>query len=439
MSARTSLLPRLQGVLRQSTTIQRPRCCQRNLHHAPSHVLVNRPAQCLLPPIRRYASSSGSRRTVVGGVRKLLRDSPLQFTLAVAIILAASGSLLYVNYFYQTYIIGAYHNYPEPVAKQLRKAVYYMKTDLQPNDALKYFKQALQACEDENMDPMSDEVMGIRIEVCRLMEIVHRLDKAIEVLERIRADNLGWLQAKGGQQENKMKRTRVLARTVAIHVKLAELYSSGAIWKRNLAEDRLVWAVETTYRERQRRQVQNVSDAEEGPWMSDDEIGATDERLAQTYAEQDQHYLAVPLYLQAIQLKSTKDCHTVTLMTNLAASLSQQSPRAAREAQAFAESRSISNEPSGPLASRESLTEDARRWAQKALDVAGELRGAERDEECDMGCIVATHNLGELAERLGDMAEAKRRYEEAVRLAKAVGYVEGVEQGLARLKDLAAT
>jgi tetratricopeptide (TPR) repeat protein len=362
----------------------------------------------------------------------------------MAIIVIASGYLVFVNYVYHYYIIGAYHNYPEPVAKQLRRAVYYMKTDLRPDDALKYFKQALQACEDEGMDPMSDEVMGIRIEVSRLMEIIHRYDKSVEVLERIRADNMRWLEAVGGREENKVTRTRVLTRTIAINVKLAELYTNGAIWKRDLAQERLVWAVETVYRERQRRRAQNVTDEEEGPWMSDDEIGATDERLAQTYAEQDQHYLAVPLYLQCLQLKSATDCHSVTLMSNLATSLAQQSPRAAREAQAFAQSRNVNNQSgsavaSGPMATRESLIEDAQQWAQKALSVARELRPPERTEECDMGCVVAMHNLGEFAEMLGDKNEARRRYEEAVSLAKGIGFVEGVENGTERLKELAAS
>jgi hypothetical protein len=37
----------------------------------------------------------------------------------------------------------------------------------------------------------------------------------------------------------------------------------------------------------------------------------------------------------------------------------------------------------------------------------------DRDTECDMGCAVATHNIGEFAEMDGDIAEARRKYEEA--------------------------
>lgn len=53
-----------------------------------------------------------------------------------------------------------------------------------------------------------------------------------------------------------------------------------------------------------------------------------------------------------------------------------------------------------------------------------------------MGCAVATHNLGEFAEMDGDVAEARRRYEEAKGLSKAIGFTEGVinsENGLRRV------
>ena len=53
-----------------------------------------------------------------------------------------------------------------------------------------------------------------------------------------------------------------------------------------------------------------------------------------------------------------------------------------------------------------------------------------------MGCAVALHNLGEFAEMNGNMAEAGKKYREAVSLAKAVGFLEGVENSEARLSQL---
>lgn len=92
--------------------------------------------------------------------------------------------------------------------------------------------------------------------------------------------------------------------------------------------------------------------------------------------------------------------------------------------------------PNTPPMSRPALINNARLWAQKALAVAAQIAPPQRDAECDVGCAVATHNLGEFAEMDGDVAEARRRFEEARGLAKAVGFVEGVrnaEEGLRRV------
>ena len=63
------------------------------------------------------------------------------------------GLIAYVNYFYNTYIVGAFHNFPEPVAKELRKALYYKNMSLEPNNSLKYFQKALKVVEEIGMDP----------------------------------------------------------------------------------------------------------------------------------------------------------------------------------------------------------------------------------------------------------------------------------------------
>lgn len=70
------------------------------------------------------------------------------------------------------------------------------------------------------------------------------------------------------------------------------------------------------------------------------------------------------------------------------------------------------------------------------MAVAAGVRPPERSEECDVGCAVATHNLGEFAEMLGDTAKARDRYGEALSLARAIGFREGVENSSARLKKL---
>ncbi|KAL8720283.1 MAG: hypothetical protein Q9225_002821, partial [Loekoesia sp. 1 TL-2023] len=133
------------------------------------------------------------------------------------------------------------------------------------------------------------------------------------------------------------------------------------------------------------------------------------------------HYLATPLYLQAVSLISPQNCHAVTLMTNLSASLAQQS---------------TPSSPYDPPVDRAALTSNARTWALKALETAADIKPPERTAECDEGCAVATHNLGEFAEMVGDLVEARRRYDEGRSLSKGIGFVEGIRKADERLRGL---
>lgn len=86
--------------------------------------------------------------------------------------------------------------------------------------------------------------------------------------------------------------------------------------------------------------------------------------------------------------------------------------------------------------SRPALISNARQWATKAIEVSANIQAPNRTEECDVGCAVATHNLGEFAEMDGDIAEARRRYEEAKNLSKKVGFKEGVENSTSALERI---
>ena len=177
------------------------------------------------------------------------------------------------------------------------------------------------------MDPFSDEIIGVKIYVAALMERIENYPKAIQVLEIVRQDCLKWDAELGSLDRNKKKRTRVLAKTIAISVKLGELYSNKYIDDKTTAEERLVWAVETSIKEKQRREAQNVTEEDEGRWVTDEEIGASLEALAHNYEEKDKHYLATPLFLQALAVKEKQDCHTVVLMNNLCLLYTSPSPR----------------------------------------------------------------------------------------------------------------
>ncbi len=83
--------------------------------------------------------------------------------------------------------------------------------------------------------------------------------------------------------------------------------------------------------------------------------------------------------------------------------------------------------------------DQARQWATRALAHAAQIKAPERNEECDMGCAVATHNLGEFFEMEGKIGEARQKYEEAASLAKKMSFSEGLTNaraGLKRLKEM---
>ncbi len=182
--------------------------------------------------------------------------------------------LIYINYIYQVYIIGDFAAYPEPVAAKLRRALYYTNIDLQPENALKYYRQALVLADEIGMDPFSDEIIGVKIQLAAMFEKIRSYQRAIDVLEIVRRDCLLWMEKLGGLERNVGKKTRVLGKTIGISVRLAEYYAAEEIQDDDAAEERLVWAVTTLLKEQRRREEEGVKEGE-GEWMTNEEIGAS--------------------------------------------------------------------------------------------------------------------------------------------------------------------
>lgn len=343
-------------------------------------------------------------------------------TLASALIVFGIGLLFWVNNIYQSYIIDEFKAYPEPVAAKLRRALYYTNIDVQPKNALKYYRQALVLADEMGLDPFGDPMLGVKIQVAAFHEKLHHYQKAIDVLEGLRRDCLEWIERFGGKEGNEGKRTTLLQKTIGISVKLGEHYANEYVGDKEAAEERLVWAVTAVLREQKRREDEGVKEGE-GQWMSNEEIGGSLEALGHHYESKDQHYLAAPLFLQALGLSQPGSCHTVVLMNNLAVSLAQQNPPP-------------SLSPNQPPVSSASHLSDARQWALKSLALASSIKPPERTAECDEGCAVATINLGEFAMMEGSLDEAERRYEDGKEKSRAVGFEEGVARANELLKGL---
>ena len=124
------------------------------------------------------------------------------------------------------------------------------------------------------MDPLGDEVIGVRVQVSLLLEKVGRCDLAAQVLEAARNNCLEWVRDKGGADGAAGRRNRVLQKAVSLSVKLGELYADPHVGDRESAEERLVWAVETVLWEKKRRENEGVKEGE-GDWMTDEEVGGS--------------------------------------------------------------------------------------------------------------------------------------------------------------------
>ncbi|KAF2840243.1 hypothetical protein M501DRAFT_1015312 [Patellaria atrata CBS 101060] len=402
----------------------------------PRFVVVQHFHHPSLPSVRHYVLHAQSRTKVPSKIqslsqqcqqrqqkstvekgKELWRENPISVSLAAIFILFGAGCLVFANYFYIHYIIGGFSRYPEPVAKKLRRALFYANpTNLDIKEAIKYYMQALVVADEIGMNPFGDEVMGIKVHLAAFLEKHHNYKPAIEILEIIKKDCFKWVEELGPKHFEDGHRTRMLKRTVELNTKLGELYSNVYVDERDKAEACLIEGAETYLKERNRRNKQGIKEGE-GDWMSEEEAGASMEALAHNYEEKDMHYLASPLFLSALSLSPPNSCHTVILMNNLATSLAQSRPPP-----------SGYNSDPQPSPPREVLLSQAKAWAQKAIEISKQIKSPNRTEECEIGCATATHNLGELAEMAGEIEEARKRYEEARALAKRVGFEEGVKQ-----------
>ncbi|KAI8633991.1 TPR domain-containing protein [Xylariaceae sp. FL1651] len=403
-------------------------------------------------------------------LRTLFRQSPEELVIALILLCGAAAVSVYVAYAYFNYFQSQqFTRFPPEIAKSLRRALYYSNYAPDPKLALKYYTMALEQCAAAGLDPFSDEVIGLRIQLAAWLEKIGKFQNSIEVLEALLQDCKKWVELMeksvqdgliddagrpvgtastqatasnedAGSTEELVepeslwaKRTRVLGKSVGISVKLGELYADEHVLQGDSAGEHLVWAVETVLKELQRRQVEGVKVAE-GEWMTPEQIGGALEALGNHYESKSQHYLAAPLYLQAVTLSPTTSCHTAVLMNNLAISLAQQPAQSLRSTQPTPEIEKSSTAPT-----RAMLLASARSWALQALGTAQKVTGESRTEECDEACAVAMCNLGDIAAMSGDIEEAKRRFRESLTLSQKIAFEPGIVQAEDGLKRVSAT
>jgi hypothetical protein len=192
-----------------------------------------------------------------------------------SIAVVGGMAVLYVPWYYKNVIIKPYHNFPEPVAKKLRKAIFYSRgKTLDLREANKHFRQALALADEMGMDPFSDEIMGVKYTIAALFEESNHYSLAVDVLEIMRNDCQRWVDEFSQNHFTNGNRSRVMRNMIQINVKLAQLYDIRYVNEPENGEKRLVEAVDMALREKQRRETEGVKTGE-GRWLTDDEMGAT--------------------------------------------------------------------------------------------------------------------------------------------------------------------
>jgi len=347
----------------------------------------------------------------------------------------------------------AMHKFPEPVAKELRKAIYYDKGyGKDPKKAFQYYKEALMVATDLGMNPYSEEFIGMRVRMAEFLEQHRQFEAAITVLEKEKQYCYDFLEKAKVQKEMEIpdaQWSRMTGMAVKLGVKLGKLYSDEDVDNPEAAQAALVQVVETLLKERIRREQEGVKeDARE--WLNEEEVGASLEELGHSYLDSRQPEFALPLFLQALSLSPAKSCHSamlstcwvcdvmplrliVTTVNQVSASLSLQNPATAARYAQIPKGKS-----KAPAPTAADFQKQAKQWAEKALAMAQTVPPPDRTQECDIACAVTTHNLAELAHMSGDDVTAKRLFQEAKTLSKAMGFEDGIKEAdtaLRRLQD----
>jgi hypothetical protein len=95
--------------------------------------------------------------------------------------------------------------------------------------------------------------------------------------------------------------------------------------------------------------------------------------------------------------------------------------------------------PQTPAKTRQGHLESAQRWALNAYQHASEPQGEQRTPECDSACAVSLCNLADIAQLSGDVAEARRMFEQAIAFSKKIDFPAGLEQAEKGLRKLSVS
>lgn len=183
-------------------------------------------------------------------------------------------------------------------------------------DSLEHYRKALEEAAECQMNPLSDEVTGVKIDIATFLGERGRKDKEMEVLWGV-WDELS--RAYGVYPPGKERR-RLAKRAVETGIKLGAVAGERGMKKRQ--EEVLTKAVELMLNEfpideqGEFKRVEDASELEKGEnkyRFTNEELGAALEALGHFYEENEKPALATPLFLRALSLCNPKSCHATNL------------------------------------------------------------------------------------------------------------------------------
>ncbi|RDA93677.1 hypothetical protein CP533_4908 [Ophiocordyceps camponoti-saundersi (nom. inval.)] len=390
--------------------------------------------------------------------RSAFRDSPYVISLAtVGLVFTLCVCVFTVYEYRRAFYKPSFNIYPKTVSNSLRRAIYYTIISPKPELALRYYNKALEECSAMGYDAASEQVLYIRIQIASWLEHhIKNHKEASRVLESTRADCVksvhqinqwireGKVDDEGryrpdasedeaavskvtppGQETLWGKRQRLLSHSVFISVKLGELYADEHVLDFENSQASLIWAVETSLAELQRRHKEGSKPGEED-WLEPQQLGSAMESLGRSYERKGEYHLCIPLFIYALRV-CLDPCQRAMIMNNLAVAFAQQS---------LNPTTALNVDAAMPM-TREGNLEAAHNWATNAQTHGSEVKGEDRTVTCDHACAAALCTFGDLAVMMGKPELARAKFGECKEMSLKFGFDEGVRQakeGLARLK-----
>ncbi|KAH8702089.1 TPR domain protein [Talaromyces proteolyticus] len=424
-----------------------------NARYRPTQIPLSYPSTQI-----RYASfPQRLRRGYRIASKDLWRRNPIVLPLAMISIIAASAFFTYAIYIQTRQVNPRVTRFPDPVANELRKALYYTEVNLEPHKALDHYKEALKIAAELNMSPFSDEVIGIKLQVAEMLVKAGLHKNAVQVVSRTAKECLQWVNstrvrlsarnpnfpsdkmpenidpntkeifAPPEEDYNKQLRltSRIVKKVIGMNLFMAQLWEDSqlkdnvqAFILRRTALD--IFKQEISWRER--KGLPPVATPEEGDdWMDAEEASHAMSDVGSTWLRAGRPEKALELLLPAVAILREvegKDisCRQVVLLGNIAAAMFDHRPPK------DGADKSISEIPV------EKQMKSSKDWALKAIEVSKLVKEDFHDDECDMGCAAAADVLSAIAEWEGADDEARKWLLEEKRYCESAQYAEGVQK-----------